>query len=66
MPELQVAWSLGGRGIGPVAARVTRAGPGAYAVRFAPLPVTGEWTATVTIRTTAIDETITTLGVRLR
>ena len=66
VPELDVAWSLPSREIGPVGARVTRTGTGRYTAVTAPLTAAGRWRIAVTVRTSDIDEATVLLSQTLR
>jgi copper transport protein len=56
VPELQASWTQPHLGIGPLPARFTHTGTGRYRASWPPLPTTGTWRLTMTIRTTDIDE----------
>ena len=64
--ELDVAWSLPERHIGPIAARVGHDGTGRYTARTAPISATGRWRIAITIRTGDIDETTVNLSQTIR
>jgi copper transport protein len=66
VPELDVAWSLPSRGLGPIAARVGHDGAGRYTAVTAPISVAGTWRIAVTIRTSDIDETTVQFSQRIR
>ena len=66
VPELDVAWSLPERHIGPITARVGHEGTGRYTARTAPISATGRWRIAITIRTTDIDETTVNLSQTIR
>jgi copper transport protein len=57
VPEVKASWTQPHLGIGPLPARFARTGPGHYRASWPPLPVTGTWRLTITIRTTDIAET---------
>lgn len=66
VPELQAAWTQRARGIGPLAAHLTRTGTGHYHATWAPLPVGGSWQLALTIRTSDIDQTTTRITIHIR
>jgi copper transport protein len=66
VPEVDVAWSLPERAIGPISARLTRLGTGRYTAVTTPLAATGRWRIAVTVRTSDIDETTVYLSQTLR
>lgn len=66
VPELDVAWSLPAREIGPITARLTRLGTGRYTAVTPPLNAIGRWQIAVTVRTSGIDETTVHLSETLR
>ena len=60
IPELDAAISLHSEGIGPIAIPLVVAGPGHYRANDVTIPVGGDWTLKLTVRTTAIDEAAVT------
>ncbi len=56
VPELDVAMSLPGEGIGPITVPVVVVGPGHYQASHVDIPLAGSWTVKLTVRTSAIDE----------
>jgi copper transport protein len=64
--EVRVAWSLPRRGIGPIAARVGRDGPGRYTADTAPITAAGTWRIAITVRTGDIDEATVRLSQPIR
>lgn len=59
--EVDASVSLPSQQLGPLPVTLTAAGPG-HRVGKVSVPVVGEWTLTVTLRTTAIDEDTRTIG----
>ncbi|MFT4082612.1 MAG: copper resistance protein CopC [Nocardioides sp.] len=57
----QLSLALYRGGLGPLAVKLTRAGTGSYGGTVA-VPVAGEWTLRVSLRTTAVDEGIAEVG----
>jgi len=64
--ELDVAWSLPSRGIGPLAAHVAHPAAGRYSTTSSPLTVSGQWRLQITVRTSDIDETTVAINVQVR
>jgi copper transport protein len=58
--EVDASLTLPGRSIGPLPLTLTKAGKGQRIASVA-VPVLGEWTMTVVVRTTAIDEYFATV-----
>ncbi len=56
VPEVDVSFTLGSRGIGPLPVRLARPEPGAWTAVGLQLPLPGTWRMAVTVRTSAIDE----------
>ena len=55
--QVQLQLSEPERGIGPLDVDLRKAGPGHYTASGATFAAPGEWTATVTVRTSKFDET---------
>ncbi|HEX7300095.1 MAG TPA: copper resistance protein CopC [Solirubrobacteraceae bacterium] len=64
--ELTVQASLPAKGIGPLPATMSRAGPGHYVANALLLLPAGDWTLTLTDRVSDFDEYTTTVKVRVR
>ena len=58
IPELGAAISLPSENIGPITIPLVVAGPGHYRANNVAIPVAGDWSLKITVRTTAIDEDV--------
>jgi copper transport protein len=56
IPELDAVMSLPSSGIGPIALPVVVAGPGHFLASGVDIPLAGDWTLEMTVRTSAVDE----------
>jgi len=59
VPELDLTTSLPSQSIGPITVPLVISGPGHYYAGHVDFPVAGSWVLTYTVRTDAIDETVT-------
>ena len=59
IPELDITTSLPSQSIGPITVPLVISGPGHYYAGHVDFPVAGTWVLTYTVRTDAIDETVT-------
>jgi copper transport protein len=65
VPEVDAAFSLPARRLGPLRTALDRAGAGRYINNQVILPIPGRWLLTITVRTSAFDETAVTLPVQI-
>ncbi len=65
VPEVDVAFTLKARNIGPLPVRLRHTAPGSWAATGLQLPMPGEWQLAVTVRTSDIDEVTVTKNVAI-
>jgi copper transport protein len=65
IPEVDIAFTLPVKSLGPIPVRLQHAGTGAWAATGLQLPMPGQWQLSVTVRTDAIDETTVTKSVMI-
>ncbi|MDI5964247.1 copper resistance CopC/CopD family protein [Streptantibioticus silvisoli] len=65
VPELDVAFTLTARGIGPLPVRLRHTGPGSWEAVGLQVPMPGTWQLSLTVRTSAIDEVTVTRKVTI-
>ncbi|XCX49968.1 copper resistance protein CopC [Streptomyces phytohabitans] len=65
VPEVQVAFSLPAKDLGPLRSSPRSAGAGHWEATDVRLPVAGEWEVAVTVRTSDIDQVTETESVRI-
>jgi copper transport protein len=65
VPEVDIAFTLPAKSLGPIPVRLQHAGTGEWAATGLELPMPGQWQLSVTVRTDAIDETTVTKNVTI-
>ena len=66
IPELDASIDLAAQGVGPIALPVVVTSPGHYQADGVDIPLAGNWTLKLTVRTSAIDEQPVSASVPIR